>query len=46
MKLQELRYIVEIVHYHLNLSATKAGFHISQPGISKPIKMLEEELGI
>ncbi|BGI53417.1 MAG: HTH-type transcriptional regulator CysB [Candidatus Hamiltonella defensa (Ceratovacuna japonica)] len=46
MKLQQLRYIVEIVNHDLNLSSTAAGLYTSQPGISKQIKMLEEELGI
>lgn len=46
MKLQQLRYIVEIVNHDLNLSSTAVNLYTSQPGISKQIKTLEEELGI
>jgi len=46
MKLQQLRYIVEVVHHNLNVSSTAQGLFTSQPGISKQIKMLEDELGI
>jgi LysR family cys regulon transcriptional activator len=46
MKLQQLRYLVEIARHDLNLSATAAGLYTSQPGISKQIKLLEEELGL
>ena len=45
MKLQQLRYLVEIARHDLNLSATAAGLFTSQPGISKQIKLLEEESG-
>ncbi len=46
MKLQQLRYLVEIARHDLNLSQTAAGLFTSQPGISKQIKLLEEELGL
>lgn len=46
MKLQQLRYIVEVVNHNLNISSTAEGLYTSQPGISKQVKMLEEELGI
>lgn len=46
MKLQQLRYIVEVVNHNLNISSTAEGLYTSQPGISKQIRMLEEELGI
>ena len=46
MKLQQLRYIWEISRHHLNVSATAEALYTSQPGISKQIKMLEDELGI
>lgn len=46
MKLQQLRYIVEVVNYGLNVSATAENLYTSQPGISKQIRMLEDELGV
>lgn len=46
MKLQQLRYIVEVVNHNLNISSTAEGLYTSQPGISKQVKMLEEELGV
>lgn len=46
MKLQQLRYIVEVVKHNLNVSSTAEGLYTSQPGISKQIRMLEDELGI
>ena len=46
MKLQQLRYIVEVVNNDLNVSLTSEKLYTSQPGISKQIKLLEDELGI
>ncbi len=46
MKLQQLRYIVEVVNNNLNVSATAESLYTSQPGISKQVRMLEDELGI
>ncbi|MFT6985419.1 MAG: LysR family cys regulon transcriptional activator [Psychromonas sp.] len=46
MKLQQLRYIVEVVNNNLNVSATAENLFTSQPGISKQVCMLEDELGI
>lgn len=46
MKLQQLRYIWEVARHDLNVSATAESLYTSQPGISKQIKLLEEELGI
>ncbi|MFB2862597.1 LysR substrate-binding domain-containing protein [Aeromonas sp. MdU4] len=46
MKLQQLRYIVEVANHRLNLSATAESLYTSQPGISKQVRMLEDELGI
>ncbi|WP_435234192.1 HTH-type transcriptional regulator CysB [Psychromonas sp. PT13] len=46
MKLQQLRYIVEILNNNLNVSATAENLFTSQPGISKQVGMLEDELGI
>lgn len=46
MKLQQLRYVVEVVNHNLNVSATAESLYTSQPGISKQIRLLEDELGI
>ena len=46
MNLQQLRYLNEIVRRDLNISDAAAALYTSQPGISKQIKLLEEELGI
>ena len=46
MKLQQLRYIVEVLNNNLNVSATAENLYTSQPGISKQVRMLEDELGI
>ena len=46
MKLQQLRYIWEVARHDLNVSATAEALFTSQPGISKQIRMLEDELGI
>ncbi len=46
MKLQQLKYIWEVAQHGLNVSATADSLFTSQPGISKQIRMLEEELGI
>lgn len=46
MKLQQLRYIVEVENHNLNVSATAESLYTSQPGISKQVRMLEDELGI
>lgn len=46
MNLQQLRYLNEVVRRDLNISDAAAALYTSQPGISKQIKLLEEELGI
>ena len=46
MKLQQLRYIWEVAHHGLNVSATAQSLFTSQPGISKQIRLLEDELGV
>ncbi len=46
MKLQQLRYACEVARRGLNVSAAAAALHTSQPGISKQIKSLEDELGV
>ena len=46
MKLQQLRYAVEVARQGLNVSTAAETLHTSQPGVSKQIRLLEEELGI
>ncbi len=46
MKLQQLRYIYEVAKHDLNVSATAQSLYTSQPGVSKQIRMLEDELGV
>jgi LysR family cys regulon transcriptional activator len=45
MKLHQLRYIVTIVQNGLNITAAARALHTSQPGVSKQVRLLEEELG-
>ena len=46
MKLQQLRYIWEVARNNLNVSQTAQSLFTSQPGISKQIRLLEDELGV
>ena len=46
MKLQQLKYICEVVKQDLNLSKAAAELYTSQPGVSKQIRALEDELGV
>lgn len=46
MKLQQLRYIWEVARHDLNVSVTAHSLFTSQPGISKQIRLLEDELGV
>ena len=46
MKLQQLRYLTEVVRRGLNVSEAAEALHTSQPGVSKQIRALEDELGI
>ena len=46
MKLQQLRYIWEVSQHDLNVSQTANALLTSQPGISKQIRLLEDELGV
>ena len=46
MKLQQLRYLCEIARRDLSVSAAAEALFTSQPGVSKQLKGLEEELGI
>lgn len=46
MKLQQIKYIFEVARNQLNVSATAEALFTSQPGISKQIRLLEDELGV
>jgi len=46
VKLQQLRYLTAIVRNNLNISAAAESLYTSQPGISKQLRLLEEELGV
>jgi LysR family cys regulon transcriptional activator len=46
MKLQQLRYLVEVERRGLSVSAAAEAMFTSQPGVSKQIALLEEELGV
>jgi LysR family cys regulon transcriptional activator len=46
MKLQQLRYACAVAREGLNLSTAAAALHTSQPGISKQVRSLEQELGV
>lgn len=45
MKLHQLRYLAAIAESGLNISAAAEKLHTSQPGVSRQIKLLEDELG-
>jgi len=46
MNLQQLRFLNEIVRQGLNISDAANALYTSQPGVSKQIRLLEDELGI
>jgi LysR family cys regulon transcriptional activator len=46
MNLQQLHFLNEIVRSDLKISKAAETLYISQPGISKQIKQLEDELGV
>lgn len=46
MKLNQLRYICEVARHDLNISAAAEAMYTSQPGVSKQIRLLEDELGV
>lgn len=46
MNLQQFRYVAEAARRGLNLTETAKALHTSQPGVSKAILELEEELGV
>ena len=46
MKLQQLRCLAEVARRGLNVSEAAEALHTSQPGVSKQIKALEDELAV
>ena len=46
MNLHQFRFVQEAARRNLNLTETAKALHTSQPGVSKAIIELEEELGI
>jgi LysR family cys regulon transcriptional activator len=46
MKLQQLRYLLAIADNELNITAAAERLFTSQPGVSKQLKLLEDELGV
>jgi LysR family cys regulon transcriptional activator len=45
MNLTQLRYLLAIVESDLNVTAAAERVHATQPGVSRQLKLLEEELG-
>jgi len=46
VNLQQLRYLCAVVDHGLNVSDAAAALYTSQPGISKQVRQLEDELGV
>lgn len=46
MKIHQLKYIREVARQDLNVSSASDILHTSQPGVSKQIQLLEEELNL
>ncbi|MBL6750859.1 MAG: HTH-type transcriptional regulator CysB [Nevskia sp.] len=46
MKLRQLHYIHEVANRGLNVTAAAEALFTSQPGVSKQIRLLEDELGV
>ena len=46
MKIQQLKYVREIVRRGLSISSAANALHASQPGVSNQVQQLEEELGL
>ncbi|MDH5433275.1 MAG: LysR family transcriptional regulator [Gammaproteobacteria bacterium] len=46
MKLQQLRFILAIAECDLNITQASQHLYTSQPGVSKQLRLLEDELGI
>jgi LysR family cys regulon transcriptional activator len=46
MKLQQLRYLDQVVKHGFNITHAANALYTSQPGVSKQLRLLEQELGI
>jgi LysR family cys regulon transcriptional activator len=46
MKIRQLHYIYEVANRGLNVTAAAEALFTSQPGVSKQVRLLEEELGV
>jgi len=46
MKLQQLRFVLAISENNLNISNAAKHLYTSQPGVSRQLRLLEEELGV
>ncbi|HKK02318.1 MAG TPA: LysR substrate-binding domain-containing protein [Gammaproteobacteria bacterium] len=46
MKLQQLRYLLAVIDNGLNMTQAAERLATSQPGVSKQLKLLEQELGL
>ncbi|MCI0506952.1 MAG: CysB family HTH-type transcriptional regulator [Gammaproteobacteria bacterium] len=46
MKIHQLKYIYEVASRNLNVSEAADALFTSQPGVSKQIRLLEEEIGV
>lgn len=46
MKLHQLKYVHEVARQGLSISAAAEALHTSQPGVSKQIQLLEDELNL
>ena len=46
MKIRQLHYVLEVAKRGLNVTAAAEALFTSQPGVSKQLKLLEDELGV
>jgi len=46
MKLQQLKYLLAVAENGMNMTAAAERLHTSQPGVSKQLRLLEQELGL
>jgi LysR family cys regulon transcriptional activator len=45
MKLQQLRFVIQVVASKFNVTAAATALHTSQSGVSRQIRLLEDEMG-